>query len=105
MRNVTSLLSFRELKAYPLNGRGLFYVICTQSTTTTTMSHSPKLAILQSLDAMDQKQMDEVLLYIKGILTQPARTIDYRTFKRQALKEIRQALRGEKKKGLRLTTT
>ena len=104
MRNVTSLLSFRELKAYPLNGRGLFYVICTQSTTTTTMSHSPKLAILQSLDAMDQKQMDEVLLYIKGI-TQPARPIDYQTFKRQALKEIQQALRGEKKKGLRLSTT
>ncbi|HMI67163.1 MAG TPA: hypothetical protein VK517_14055 [Cyclobacteriaceae bacterium] len=69
------------------------------------MSHSPKLAILQSLDAMDQKQMDEVLLYIKGILTQPARPIDYQTFKRQALKEIQQALRGEKKKGLRLSTT
>ena len=69
------------------------------------MSHSPKLAILQSLDAMDQKQMDEVLLYIKGILTQPARPIDYQAFKRQALREIQQALRGEKKKGLRLTTT
>src|SRR5258706_16059996 len=105
MRNVTSLLSFRELKAYPLNGRGVFYVICTQSTTTTTMSHSPKLAILQSLDAMDHKQMDEVLLYIKGILTQRARPIDYQTFKPQALMEIQQALPGEKKKGLRLSTT
>jgi len=67
-----------------------------------TMSHSPKLAILQCLDAMDHKQMDEVLKYIKGILCQPARSIDYQTFKRQALKEIQQALRREKK-GLRLT--
>ena len=67
------------------------------------MAHTPKLAILQSLDAMDQKQMDEVLKYIKGILSQPARFSDYQTFKRQALMEIQQALRSEKK-GLRLTT-
>jgi len=67
------------------------------------MSHTPKLAILQSLDAMDQKQMDEVLHYIKEILSQPARFTDYQTFKHQALMEIRQALRSEKE-GLRLTT-
>jgi hypothetical protein len=66
------------------------------------MSHTPKLAILQSLDAMDQQQMDEVLKYIKGILSQPARFSDYQTFKRKALKEIQQALRSEKK-GLQLT--
>ena len=66
------------------------------------MTHSPKLAILQCLDAMDHKQMDEVLKYIRGILSQPARSNDYQTFKRQALKEIQQALRREKK-GLRLT--
>jgi hypothetical protein len=67
------------------------------------MLYSPKLAILQSLDAMDQKQMDEVLHYIKGIFSQSARPSDYQTFKRQALMEIQQALRTEKK-GLRLTT-
>ncbi len=67
------------------------------------MSHSPKLAILQSLDAMDQKQMDEVLGYIKGILRQTAGPSDYQAFKRQALKEIQQALRREKK-GLQVTT-
>jgi hypothetical protein len=70
--------------------------------TTTTMFHSRKLAILQSLDAMDQKQMDEVLGYIKGILSQTPVSTDYQTFKREALKEIQQALRKEKK-GLRLT--
>ena len=67
------------------------------------MSHTPKLAILQSLDAMDQQQMDEVLKYIKGVLSQSARFSNYQTFKRQALIEIQQALRSEKK-GLRLTT-
>jgi hypothetical protein len=66
------------------------------------MKHSPKLAILQSLDAMDHVQMEEVLQYIKGLLHQPERTKNYQSFKREALKEIRQALR-KNKKGLVLT--
>jgi hypothetical protein len=65
------------------------------------MSYSHKLAILQSLDAMDPKQMDEVLKYIKGILKHSGRSGDYQSFKRKALMEIQQALRSEK--GLRLT--
>ncbi|MBX2895154.1 MAG: hypothetical protein KF763_06920 [Cyclobacteriaceae bacterium] len=67
------------------------------------MLQSPKLAILQSLDAMDKVQMEEVLTYIKGILNQPVRTSDYQAFKKEAMKEIRQALRQEKgRKKLRL---
>jgi hypothetical protein len=66
------------------------------------MLHSPKLAILQSLDAMDRRQTDEVLRYIKSILSQPAVPNDYQTFKREALKEIQQAL--HKEKGLQLTS-
>jgi len=62
------------------------------------MKNSPKLAILQSLDAMDALQMEEVLNYIKGLMHQPARTNE---FKREAMKEIRQALR-KSKKGLQL---
>ncbi len=61
------------------------------------MKHSPKLAILQSLDAMDQLQMEEVMLYIKGLLNKPSQANDYQSFKREAMKEIRQALRQEKK--------
>lgn len=38
------------------------------------MKHSPKLAIVQSLDAMDRMQMEEVLLYIKGLLNKPTRS-------------------------------
>ena len=63
------------------------------------MLHSPKLAILQSLDALDKQQMDEVLVYIKDVLNSPTRTINHKEFKREALKEIRQALRTEKRKG------
>ena len=60
------------------------------------MKHSPKLAILQSLDAMDQVQMEQVLLYIKGLLVKNEK-IDYHTFKVEAMKEIRRALQIEKR--------
>jgi hypothetical protein len=61
------------------------------------MKQSPKLAILQSLDALDFVQMEEVLSYIKGIVRRPAKD----SFKKEAMKEIRQALR-KGKKGLQL---
>lgn len=51
---------------------------------------------------MDQLQMEEVMHYIKGVLNKPAQTNDYQSFKREAMKEIRQALRKEKK-GFQLT--
>ena len=60
------------------------------------MKHSPKLAILQSLDAMDQVQMENVLQYIKGVLQQPAH-LDYKSFKKEAMREIRNALRQNRK--------
>jgi hypothetical protein len=66
------------------------------------MLQSPKLAILQSLDAMDKVQMEEVLMYIKSVLNQPERTPDHKAFKKEAMKEIRQALRQEKSKRLRI---
>jgi hypothetical protein len=62
------------------------------------MKHSPKLAILQSLDALDLAQMEGVLTYIKGIINQPVKDL---SFKKEAMKEIRQALR-KGKKGLQL---
>ena len=60
------------------------------------MKHSPKLAILQSLDSMDAVQMEEVLNYIKSILNQTNRTTDYQVFKSEAMKEIRAALKNNK---------
>lgn len=66
------------------------------------MKNSPKLAILQSLDAMDQMQMEEVLKYIKSLIN-PNQQMNYRSFKKEAMKEIRQALRKNKKGGLQLT--
>jgi hypothetical protein len=62
------------------------------------MKYSPKLAILQSLDALDLVQMEDVLAYINGILQSDKK---YHAFKKEAMKEIRQALR-KGKKGLQL---
>lgn len=59
------------------------------------------MAILQSLDAMDQVQMEEVLKYIKGLLNS-ANDTGHRAFKKEAMKEIRQALR-QSKKGIQLS--
>ncbi len=50
---------------------------------------------------MDQLQMEQVMHYIKAVLNKPAQPVDYQSFKREAMKEIRQALRQEKK-GLQL---
>ncbi len=63
------------------------------------MKQSPKLAILQSLDALNFMQMEEVLGYIKSIVSHSGK--DDRSFKKEAMKEIRQALR-KGKKGLQL---
>lgn len=60
------------------------------------MKHSPKLAILQTLDAMDQVQMEQVLLYIRGLLVRNEKGYN-RNFKNEAMKEIRKALQTEKK--------
>jgi hypothetical protein len=84
------------MKHKDLNQSTLFYVLCIK-TTTIVMKQSPKLAILQSLDALDFVQMEEVLSYIKGIVRRPAKD----SFKKEAMKEIRQALR-KGKKGLQL---
>jgi len=59
------------------------------------MKHSPKLAILQSLDAMDQLQMEYVLDYIKSVL-QSNSSVEQKSFKKEAMKEIRKALRQNK---------
>jgi hypothetical protein len=62
------------------------------------MQHSPKLAILQSLDTMDSVQMEEVLKYIKSILNQTNRTVSYQVFKSEAMKEIALALKSTTKR-------
>ena len=56
------------------------------------MKNSPKMAILQSLDVMDQMQMENVLVYIRQLLQKHEIATD-KNFKKEAMKEIRQALR------------
>lgn len=59
-----------------------------------------KLAIMESLDAMDQIQMEKVLQYIKLVLQQD-QVNDNRQFRQQAMEQIRRALRNEK--GLKMS--
>lgn len=87
--NVTGMLYYDEITPYPLNYRGLNSVI--YSTTTTIMKTSRKLDILESLDAMDQTQMEKVMDYIREILNQNPRRYD-RKKRQQAMEQIRKAL-------------
>jgi len=56
------------------------------------MKSLPKIAIQASLDELDGLQAEQVLLYIKGLLNKPRKNRDYYESKREAMREIRQAL-------------
>jgi tellurite resistance protein len=64
-------------------------------------SVTKKLQILESLNAMDQTQTEKVLAYIKDMLT-PKSEVEYKRNKREAMKEIRQALNTERRLKLSL---
>lgn len=64
-------------------------------------SVTKKLQILESLNALDQTQTEKVLAYIKDMLT-PSDEIQYKRNKREAMKEIRQALSRERRLKLSL---
>ena len=51
-----------------------------------------KHQILASLDSLDQSQTEKVLEYIQRLLSTPKKDADYKRFKKEAIKEIRQAL-------------
>jgi tellurite resistance protein len=55
-----------------------------------------KLQILESLDALDQTQSEKVLAYIKSMLAPPQDEGQYKQFKREAMKEIRKALKTDR---------
>ncbi len=60
------------------------------------MRTTPKSAILESLNEMDNRQAQKVLAYIRSLLVQAKEDGDYRRFKQEALKEIRQAIKRDK---------
>lgn len=64
-------------------------------------SVTKKLQILESLNAMDQTQTEKVLAYIRDMLT-PKSEVEYKRNKREAMKEIRQALNTERRLKLSL---
>jgi hypothetical protein len=54
--------------------------------------------ILETLNVLDQDQADKVLAYMKGILYGDAKPAEYQKFKREAMRDIRQALTRERKR-------
>jgi tellurite resistance protein len=65
------------------------------------ISVTNKLRILESLDALDQSQSEKVLAYIKELVN-PREEIYHQQVKREAMKEIRQALNHNRRLGLSL---
>lgn len=55
-----------------------------------------KLRILESLDALDQSQSEKVLAYIKSMIATSRDESQYNRFKREAMKEIRKALKTDR---------
>lgn len=51
-----------------------------------------KNKILRSLDNLDQAQTEKVMDYIKNLVTGSREDASYQKLKREAMKEIRQAL-------------
>lgn len=51
-----------------------------------------KVQILESLNSLDRYQTEQVMQYIKNLMHVSADEASHNRFKREALKEIRQAL-------------
>lgn len=58
-------------------------------------SATQKLQILESLNALDAAQTEKVLTYIRS-LTTARDEMRYKLYKREAMKEIRKALRTDR---------
>jgi tellurite resistance protein len=65
-------------------------------------SVTEKLQILESLNALDDTQTEKVLAYIKDMLAPNKEEQEYKRSKREAMKEIRQALNGSRRLKLSL---
>ncbi len=53
-----------------------------------------KQSIVQSLESMNQTEMDQVIDYIRDLLYRPENDRSHQCLKQQALKEIKEALNG-----------
>ena len=53
-----------------------------------------KQSIVQSLESMNLREMDQVVDYIRDLLYRPQNDRSHQAIKQQALKEIKEALNG-----------
>lgn len=72
---------------------GNFPLLALSSTTNFMTTTHPKQEILQSLNNLDAAQSEKVLDFIRGLLKNSHNDLQQQTIKRQALREIGQALR------------
>lgn len=94
VKKIKSLLLFHYQSVTPnfLSGESFTFI----SATTTPMNTSQKLQILESLHALDAAQAEKVLDYIRQLRMTSGEENRYRLYKRQAMKEIRKALRTDR---------
>ena len=86
------MLSCCELVSLELATTYGFYVISIVIQPLHSMApNNQKNEILASLDSLDQTQANKVLEFIKGLIY-PSNEESYKNLKREAMKEIRQAL-------------
>jgi hypothetical protein len=52
-----------------------------------------KHQILESLNSLDREQTEKVLQYMRGLLEKRASETDYERFRKNAMREIRDALK------------
>lgn len=67
------------------------YLSC-QSTTTIMTTTENKSQIVESLNALDAEQTEQVLAYIRQLQQPQPGDATYKRFKREAMREIREAL-------------
>lgn len=57
------------------------------------MKRTPKSAVIKALSKLDNRQAESVLHFVESLTETPQQDRDYAKFRRDALREIRSALR------------
>lgn len=83
-------------KPFEPQGINFRYSYCHSTTTIMTNIHQ-KHQILESIDSLDQAEAEKVLDYINVLVSAKKEEPRYQRFKREAMKEIRQALGQDRK--------
>ncbi|MDN5215625.1 hypothetical protein QQ020_26345 [Fulvivirgaceae bacterium BMA12] len=59
-------------------------------------TNSFKVSIYEALETLDLDQIDQVLCYVRELQHSPERSSDYKRFRQNAMRQIKEALKAEK---------